>query len=63
MILYVIDCHTHCGVDYGNIYLQRYPALQSATTLNEILTTNKIKYAAVFTGPNTNYFDTKKLEN
>lgn len=55
-----IDCHTHCGVDYRNLYLSRYPLSQCVTQLNECLLDAGISYAITFPMPNTLYFDIRK---
>ena len=59
-LYHTIDCHTHCGIDYSNLYLCRYPTTQSVTTLAEQMQSNQIGYAITFPCPNTIYYHTEK---
>lgn len=55
-----IDCHTHCGIDYSNLFLRRYPAFQAVTTLAEQMQYTDIGYAITFPCPNTIYYNTEQ---
>ena len=53
----IIDCHTHCGIEWSNFYLGIHPYCQDALSLSNTVDDCAVDFALVFTMPTTIYFD------
>ena len=53
----LIDAHTHCGFNPWSFYNIKYPSLQHATFLSQLIKKNDIAFAITFPMSTTLYYD------